>query len=110
MKISQSKEARAIRGLFRDESLNKETLWAILSGLRGPDNFLPAYEKDAITAVIRGRLGLEKFFRSILVINTEDRELFRGVRRKFSETNIHFRKHSQDAFKALKLSWDEVNK
>ena len=126
MKISQSKEARAIRRLLNDKSIDHKKLWWILTALRGPDDNSPTpktvslvqgeYQetslKVAVTGLIRGRVGLLGNIKLPLWITHEDAEVNRILRVNLRTAFPldHFYSHAIHAFDALNLKWDEVNK
>jgi hypothetical protein len=95
-------------------SSERRGLWAVLTGLRGPDN-LDWTDKDATTSVIRGAaLGYDAVGRYANV-TTEDHLGYRDRREKLRRgadsacENLHFVMHAKDAFRALGLKWEENN-
>jgi hypothetical protein len=88
-----------------------EDLWSILTALRGPDSRNKKL-KYATTAVIRQAAFPKKPSALLSVYSTDSEKL--AKRRVELFTNRadfnHFREHVQDAFNALGLSLDEVNR
>jgi len=116
MKISQSKEAKAIRRLLH-KKLDQEAVWDILTFLRGPDKH-GGLVKAATVSLARSRLGIVKnsIKRSVkdtpiawrVDVEPVDFASFKVIRSKLKYSG-HFAEHAQNAFRALGLSWDEVN-
>ena len=110
MKVSQSKEAMAIRGLLRNRGLNRIKVWSILTALRGPD-WNKFESKSAVTGLIRGRLGLEVIISKkniqFMTITRVDNNGSVKIRKRLEKG--HYQYHAKEAFKALDLKWNEVN-
>ena len=107
MKVSQSKEARAIRRLLRDKTLDQKEIWDIITALRGPDEPKKMIAKWATTALIRGRLGVKEAPGWGLAHCLHDSNGLKNVRIEMGDG--HFGLHIRKAFKALGLKWNEVN-
>ena len=107
MKISQTKEAKAIRRLLGDKTLDQKKIWNIITALRGPDEPKEAVVKWATTALIRGRLGVKEVPSWALAQHLADSKKSKNTRAKMAGS--HFRVHIIKAFNALNLEWNEVN-
>ena len=106
MKISQTKEARAIRALLRNKKLDQKKVWEILTSLRGEDEGSDII-KEATTALIRGRLGLKEVPHWLLAIHLQDTKVL--AEKRYAMVCRHFKMHVIKAFNALNLKWYEVN-
>lgn len=89
---------------------DSESLWVVLSALRGPD--VPdRFEelKAATTAVIRHTAGLR--MKGLVILPDSERSL--AVRRGETEDGVpqgHFAFHAMNAFSQFGLTWCSVNK
>ena len=115
MKISQTKEARAIRALLRNKKLDQQKVWAILTALSGPDNESASIQfKGATTGLIRGSLGINctDILGYYITSEAHDNKNLLTLRKKFEmgEPRLsHFLDHALCGFQALNLKWNEVN-
>lgn len=92
------------------EEWRGEDLWNVLSALRGPDAEDNHELKLATTGVIRYHfLGKTRgsMHGSTVLPDTEEAA---KLRRQYTNVWSHFISHAKDAFEALGLKWDEVNK
>jgi hypothetical protein len=88
-----------------------EDLWSVLTALRGPDSRNKKL-KYATTAVIRQAAFPKKPSALLSVYSADSEKLAKrrvGLFKSRADFN-HFREHVQDAFSALGLSLDEVNR
>lgn len=110
---------KILREFFEDNNVDikeHDTVWAVLTALRGPDEELdPDHTrngndraKGSTTAVIRERLlGAEVGYRICADVNEDNDEHVKWRTQKIPPG--HFKNHAQRAFTALGLSWDSVN-
>jgi hypothetical protein len=94
----------------------KRDLWAVLTALRGPDKEYEAVQlKDSATAVVRAHAfprcaALDAYYIGIGIgFDSFDRAHAR-ITAENTGIHHHFARHIRDAFRALKLVWDGVNK
>lgn len=97
---------RTLTGSNNHEALK---LWDVLSALRGPDNE-DRRQKDCTTAVIRYKLfgSLKPANQGFLVIKKDSSA--RCNMRKNLNFPPHFYRHAANAFNALGMKWNKVNK
>jgi hypothetical protein len=98
-----------ISGMLSDRRYS-EDLWAILTGLRGPDSRNRKL-KYATTAVIRDAAFPKRPCALLSVFGKDSKKLTKRRVELFAnrEDFNHFREHVAAAFDALGLSLDEVN-
>lgn len=98
------------------KDLEKHRLWDVLSALRGPDSYNEDY-KNASTCLIRYH-ALGNVLNNFTWVVKKDLPQLVKLRKEMSvaltaanDTNdIHFIVHNIDAFRALGLKWDKLNK
>src|SRR5579859_382896 len=124
-----SEDLEVLRKLLQDHT----SIWWIASAMRGPDSDMAFRLKNAITGVIRYKLGLRDDLPGTHFIVQNDCAVYREIRMslvnpasryswlvgkgvKFAPRNglgegysTHFIEHALLAFAALGLKWDEVN-
>ena len=88
-----------------------EDLWAVITACRGPDTRNRKL-KYATTAVIRQAAFPKKPSALLSVYSADSKKLAKRRVEMFAnrEDFNHFREHVQDAFNALGLNLDEVNR
>ena len=88
-----------------------EDLWAVITALRGPDSRNRKL-KYATTAVIRQAAFPKKPSALLSVYSADSKKLAKRRIEMFAnrEDANHFHEHVQDAFNALGLNLDEVNR
>ena len=96
--------ARIVRFLNKNND-QSESLWSVLTALRGPDSN-DWDEKLPTTCVIRSVIGLRQDFDMATVEPETERNA--GIRANIKSG--HFRRHAVDAFNTLGLDWDALNK
>lgn len=105
-RLTMKQVLKAVVAKLNEGSDESKNLWKVLSALRGPDDEYSS-KKVATTAVIRWKIGLAQ---GVVPADVEKDNRHSSELRKEVSLYNHFERHAHDAFLALGMKWDAVNK